>query len=207
MANERVFGHDDTLRDTLNHVQHDDSSCATADPRRMLREGTRPAPQSALPAWPRQVRCMRKGHGALECPVCLQLFNRPVTPINRWRLLLRAGPTVPKAARLRGRAVLAFLAPEGRWQGLRFLESPPWAVPSSPGPLCAMRAVLPRRAASCSVHRQASITRLGAGAGASQAPGRGSGCRTRAASLPAPHDAAWWDLPGGMHGSHGLSVL
>uniref|UniRef100_A0A7S4P0M5 Protein kinase domain-containing protein n=1 Tax=Guillardia theta TaxID=55529 RepID=A0A7S4P0M5_GUITH len=28
------------------------------------------------------VRCMRKGHGALECPVCLQLFNRPVTPVN-----------------------------------------------------------------------------------------------------------------------------
>jgi len=28
------------------------------------------------------VRCMRKGSGALECPVCLQLFNRPVTPIN-----------------------------------------------------------------------------------------------------------------------------
>jgi len=28
------------------------------------------------------VRCMRKGHGALECPVCLQLFNLPVTPVG-----------------------------------------------------------------------------------------------------------------------------
>mmetsp|Transcript_32605 Transcript_32605/g.75882 ORF Transcript_32605/g.75882 Transcript_32605/m.75882 type:complete len:683 (-) Transcript_32605:110-2158(-) len=28
------------------------------------------------------VRCMRKGTGALECPVCLQLFNRPVTPVG-----------------------------------------------------------------------------------------------------------------------------
>ncbi len=33
------------------------------------------------------VRCMRKGNGALECPVCLQLFNAPVVPIEsdcRW---------------------------------------------------------------------------------------------------------------------------
>jgi hypothetical protein len=36
-----------------------------------------------------QVRCMRKGHGALECPVCLQLFNRPVTPINRFPVSVR----------------------------------------------------------------------------------------------------------------------
>lgn len=28
------------------------------------------------------VRCMRKGNGALECPVCLQLFNKPVTPVD-----------------------------------------------------------------------------------------------------------------------------
>jgi len=25
---------------------------------------------------------MRKGHGALECPVCLQIFVDPVTPIG-----------------------------------------------------------------------------------------------------------------------------
>lgn len=31
---------------------------------------------------PAMVRCMRKGHGALECPVCLQLFNKPVMPTN-----------------------------------------------------------------------------------------------------------------------------
>lgn len=28
------------------------------------------------------VRCMRKGNGALECPVCLQLFNNPVVPVD-----------------------------------------------------------------------------------------------------------------------------
>ena len=30
------------------------------------------------------VRCMRKagGNGALECPVCLQLFHKPVTPVD-----------------------------------------------------------------------------------------------------------------------------
>ncbi len=28
------------------------------------------------------VRCMRKGNGALECPVCLQLFNAPVVPVD-----------------------------------------------------------------------------------------------------------------------------
>eukprot|EP00960_Hanusia_phi_P077579 768714-Hanusia_phi.AAC.7 len=41
-----------------------------------------PSAVELLDGTPAMVRCMRKGHGALECPVCLQLFNRPVTPVN-----------------------------------------------------------------------------------------------------------------------------